>query len=107
MSGSNGPDYSPVGGGSGAADCASYRREKPLQAPNGDVVPMLRVGDVLDVELQEDPVLVVAVVTPSGREAGAIVPDGQLISCLQNGVAFSATVTSIRGGHVMFRIEAT
>lgn len=107
MSGSNGPDYSRVGGGSGAANCAGLRPEKPLQAPNEIVVETLSIGDVLQLSLRENPTPVIAVVTEDGREAGAIMPDEFLISCLQQGVQYTATVMSIRGGHVMLRIVAS
>jgi hypothetical protein len=107
MSGSNGPDYSRLGGGGGVANCAGPRPDKPLQAPNEMVVETLNVGDVLYLSLRESPTPVIAVVTADGREAGAIMPEEFLISCLQQGVEYTATVTSIRGGHVMLRIAAT
>jgi hypothetical protein len=107
MSGSSGPDYPRLGGGAGAANCAAPRSNKPLQAPNEIVVDTLSVGDVLHLSLRENPTPVVAVVTDDGREAGAIIPDEFLISCLQQGVQYTATVVSIRGGHVMLRISAT
>lgn len=104
MSGSSGPDYSRFGGGAGVANCAGYRRDKPLQAPDEDVVATLDVGQVLELLLHTSPTPVIAVVTLDGREAGAIMPEELLISCLQQGVEYSATVISIRGGHVMLRI---
>jgi len=107
MSGSNGPDYSRTGGGAGVANCAGPRPDKPLQAPNEAVVETLTVGDVLHLSLRENPTPVIAVVTDDGREAGAIIPDEFLISCLQQAVLYTATVASIRGGHVMLRIAAT
>ncbi|NQX30078.1 hypothetical protein HQQ81_22260 [Microbacteriaceae bacterium VKM Ac-2854] len=106
MSGSNGPDYSSSGGGSSGTDCSGYRNEKPLQAPNEDVVPTLSVGEDLYLALRKNPVLVIAVITADGREAGSIMPDVLLISCLQQGVAYTATVRSIRGGHIMLAIAA-
>lgn len=107
MSGSSGPDYSRIGGGSGVANCAGLRPDKPLQAPNEDVVEALSIGDVLHLSLRENPTPVIAVVTDDGQEAGAIMPDELLISCLQQGVQYTATVGSIRGGHVMLRIAST
>lgn len=106
MSGSSGPDSSQFGGGSGVADCSGYRRDKPLQVPNEDVVPTLSVGESLHLALQENPTPVIAVITSDGREAGAIMPEELLISCLRQGTSYSATITSIRGGHVMLRIAA-
>ncbi len=107
MSGSSGPDYPRFGGGSSSANCAAPRSDKPLQAPNEAVVDTLSVGDVLHLSLQENPTPVIAVVTDDGRQAGAVIPDEFLISCLQQGVEYTATVVSIRGGHVMLRIAAT
>ncbi len=60
----------------------------------------------MHLSLRENPTPVIAVVTDRGDEAGAIMPDEFLIACLQQGVQYTATVTSIRGGHIMLRIAA-
>lgn len=104
MSGSNGPDYSQSRTGTGGDDCSSYRRDKPLQAPNDEVVDGLRAGDILALELREGPPLVVAVLGAGADEAGSVIPDTALISCLRRGMKFSATVRSIRGGHLMLSV---
>lgn len=106
MSGSNGPDYPRTGSGAGVANCAGPHPDKPLQAPNEAVVETLSVGDVLYLSLRENPTPVIAVVTDDGQEAGAIIPDEFLISCLRQGVQYTATVGSIRGGHVLLRITS-
>jgi hypothetical protein len=105
MSGDEGPDYTVFRGTGGQAECAGLRRDKPLQAPNDDVVGSLEIGDLLRVVLRTNPTPVIVIVMEDGAEAGAIMPDEQLIACLQQGIAFAATVTAIRDGHIMLSIR--
>lgn len=105
MSGSEGPDYTVMRGSAGSAECAGLRKEKPLLAPNADVIADLVVGDVLGVDLRDSSNPAIAIVADDGREAGAVMPDEQLIECLRQGYIYRARVTTIRGGHVSVIVE--
>lgn len=105
MSGSEGPDYTTFGG-TGGQDCSGLRLNKPLQAPQFEVVARLAVNDELSLVLHDSDQPVIAVVTVMGEEAGAVIPDRALIDCLRLGVAFHATVTSVNGGHMMLSVRA-
>ncbi len=104
MSGSQGPDY-PVGAGAGGDNCAGLRREKPLAAPDPDLVAQLAVGQVLQLVLGDEPHPPIAAVDDDGNEVGAVPPDPVLVECLKLGHPFHATVRSINGGAVMLTIE--
>jgi hypothetical protein len=105
MSGSG----SDVGGyvASGDGDpCEKLHLTRFLESPVESVVATLHVDDVLAVILRgESPPLVVAV-TVGGDEAGGILPTGQLIDCLQRGVAFAARVIRINDAAVELDVRA-
>gem|GEM_PF-3421508 len=86
--------------------CEQLRLSRYLESPISDVVDALTVGDLLSVALRgDDPPLVVAL-KDDGAEAGGILPTGQLIECLQRGVAFGARVVRINNAAVELDIRA-
>lgn len=107
MSGGNGPDLPVIGGVGGVADCAGLRKRAALQAPNPDVVADLAVDDVLALVLHDGDAPVIAVVTDRGEEAGAVMPERQLIECLRLNVAIFARVISVDGGHILLLLHST
>lgn len=81
--------------------------DTPLNSPNPAVLAGLKVGDILTVrQLLGPPVLLVAE-TVSGQVAGSITSASmaQIISCIRNGVHYSATIRSIHGGMCVVRIN--
>ena len=107
MSGSDSggaPGASP--GGWPASPCEDLRLDRNLEAPVLGVADGLAAGDQLEVVLREgQPPLVVAL-DPAGREAGGILPTGQLIECLRRGFRFQADVTGRTGGAVQLVVRA-
>lgn len=93
------------GGGSGGTSCEDYVIETRLWSPSPDAVGQLEIGDVLDVELDEDKVVVV---DEEGTVVGTIVErgKGRLHQCLAKGYEFAATVKSVSGGSVVVSVRA-
>lgn len=96
-----------AGGDSGDDDC-SFVQTAPLSSPVPAVVSGLKVGNVLEVDLQSTPSgnrLVVS--TAGGRAAGSLTHPGHLkvIQCIGAGHAYKATVVQKTGALVALRIE--
>ena len=107
MSGSDsgGGAGAPSGGWSGTG-CEDLRLDRNLEAPVLGVADQLSIGDLLTVVLRdEDPPLVIAT-NSDGQEAGGILPTGQLIECLRQGVRFEAEVRGRTGGAVRVEVRA-
>lgn len=95
-----------IGVGGAGEPCEQVRLTRFLESPQDSVLETLSVGDALAVVLRgESPPLVVALTT-SGEEAGGILPTGQLIECLQRGIAFEARVTRINNAAVELDVRA-
>jgi hypothetical protein len=104
------------GGGSGGGgweprppDCESFILRTHLNSPQAGVVRTLQVGQILEVQLQQQGggrVIVVAV-TAAGQVAGSITGTGLglLIQCLQDGHDFVAVVENVTGGSVEVTIR--
>src|SRR4051794_16271588 len=111
MSGSGGSDFEPMGvsgGGTGVGsdDCAQLQFETSLASPDPAAVANLAVGDVLTIELIEEPVRSVAA-KKDGQIVGAITDHlNRLVDCLQRGVPFVALVLSIVGGAIDVDVHA-
>src|SRR5207249_1268008 len=106
------------GGGSGPSyydtstrpgfDCSSLVERTYLNPPIPAVASALKVGDILDVELQTGsaaPALVAN--TSSGATAGSLTPARlpQIIDCIQRGFSYVATVQQINGGQIKVEIR--
>ncbi|MDO4027416.1 hypothetical protein [Clavibacter michiganensis] len=107
MSGSEGADYitfrgagSGGGGSSDRNECSGLKKTKSLQNSDYDVVSLLAVGDILELRLGQDTKPVVVVVLRDGDIIGAVIPDQQLVSCLELGFLYQARVQTINGGQV-------
>lgn len=72
------------------------------------IVSTLKLQDVLDVRLQTLPVLAV-VVELRGTIVGALTGSqvNSLVSCLQNGYTYAATVVAISGGSCTVQVSVT
>ena len=107
MSGSDSPVSASGGsGGSAGEPCQGLRLERNLVGPVPGVADALRVGDRLDLALHDGPPVVVVVVDEQQRQAGAIIPTGRLLECLQQGVQFLAVVKNVRGGAIWLEVQA-
>lgn len=96
------------GGGAGGADPCEIVQDAPLNSPNPAVVPLLSVGDVLDVVLTGvAPRQVLEVHTPAGGVAGSLTHVGHLalIRCIEGGNTYLAEVIQRTGGSVIVRVE--
>lgn len=98
-----------IGGyiGSGTSEpCEKLQLTRYLESPDEAVVATLNVGDVLAVVLRGESTPLVVALAAGGDEAGGIQPTGQLIECLQRGVAFAARVIRINGAAVELDVRA-
>ena len=96
-----------AGGGSDADDCL-FVQTAPLSSPVPAVVSGLKVGDVLEVDLQNSPSgnrLLVS--TAGGQAAGSLTHPGHLkiIQCIGTGHIYKATVVQKTGALIALRIE--
>ncbi len=94
--------------GGGGADPCEIVQDAPINSPNPAVVPLLTVGDVLDVVLTGiAPRQVLQVQTPSGGVAGSLTHVGHLalIRCIDAGNAYRAEVIQRTGGSIVVRVE--
>lgn len=96
MGGSTRPSSGGIGGPE-ADDCARLRLQTTLASPVGAVLERLAVGSKLEVRRQGNSAVAV---TDAGAVAGAITGAGlpRLLSCLDEGYRFIATVTVRNGG---------
>lgn len=107
MSGSNGGS----GGGGGSweapSTCENLVIDTQLSSPKPAVIAGIKVGDVLDVTLQQGAGTTV-VVMHGGQIAGGLAsPQVQrLRECLEGGTVYGAEVTAINGAQVKIRVSA-
>jgi hypothetical protein len=107
MSGSDAPSGVGASGGLGGPNaCAGLYLIRNIEAPVLGVADVLAPGDTLAIVLREGPLDLVVAVDNQGRDAGGISPTLQLINCLRQGVAYGATVLTVRGGAVQVEIRA-
>lgn len=91
------PTDQPVGSEADACDITERTR---LNSPNYQVVSTLRTGDVLSVTLEDGPPLQLLAKTEAGKTAGSITSpnSARLITCIQQGWKYKATVLGVQGG---------
>lgn len=105
MSGSGGGE---TGGGferAGVA-CADLIINTQIGSPRADVLPSLKVGTILGVQVQQQNNVSVVVLLSNDKVAGGVAsPDVQrLRECILGGTAYEARVTSVSGAQVGIRI---
>lgn len=93
-------------GGSQGADPCVLVEETVLNSPVPAIVSTLKAGDILSVDLQKGPPVRVVIRTTTGKIAGAITGAKlpQIITCIDAGVEYAATVVSVKGGAVRVRL---
>lgn len=106
MSGSDAPTYSGGSGGGEDDPCSSLVLLRILEGPVPEVVESISPGDVLTLELRSGPPRIVAAVTQQGVDAGSVLPTQRLLSCMEQGVSFFATVDVVEDGLVKMTIRA-
>lgn len=101
MSGSGGGGFS-----SSFDDCDSLTINTQLSSPKPEVVKHIRVGDGLDVAVQQGQNTTVIVVLFNGEVAGGLAaPEiGRLRTCIESGTQYSAQVTGLSDGQVRVRV---
>ena len=74
-------------------------RRGPINSPKAAVLAGAKVGDVLDVGVDKSGRSPVLVVKRGGLEAGSLTFNGYLtvISCIDKGVVYGATIVDISG----------
>lgn len=109
MSGSGGGSF----GGQFGQDnfeitCEKLTINTQLSSPNPKIVPILKVGDILQIVQSNLPGLSISEAVYNGQVAGGIAsPQIQRMrECIAQGTRYVAQVTSINGGQVMVRVYA-
>jgi hypothetical protein len=108
MSGSGG------GGGSGGPDtpvlsCEDLVIHTQIASPKAAAVSKLKVGDVLEVEVQTQGKAAVVMLLFKGKAAGGLASPqvSQLRECIEDGTTYKATVTAVQGAVIKVTVEAT
>lgn len=94
-------------GGSGGrgVDCSALEFETHISSPKQSEINKLKVGDILDIELDEN--LMIVQVVNNGVVVGGLVENAPiLILCLEQGFKYSATVRSISGAAVLIFVQS-
>lgn len=104
MSGSSERSY--TGFSTRESSCDTLKFETQLASPKEQIVAQMKIGDILDVHLDQLGSLSVVQVLWNGHIAGGIAsPQVQrLLTCLREGSTYVAEVISILGGQVKVRI---
>lgn len=94
------------GAGGGLLKCSSIRFTAVLNSPQPSVISTLSAGDVLEVSIHSGSSISV-VVSKNGTPAGSITGQylSDLLSCIQNGYDYEATVISISGGQCTVEVS--
>lgn len=98
------------GGPGGGTDPCGIRESGILRSPDPSVVRRLRLGDELDVIVQDvSGVYVLVAVAPDGSVVGAIDcrSEQQLVECIEQGNAYAARIDTLSGGVVAVGIRRT
>jgi len=107
MSGSGGGGPGGSSFGDAPVSCERLVIETILSSPKANVVAKLKVGDILDVRLEEQAGTVVVALYLGDEKAGGITSasTNRLRECIDLGTQYTATVMSIAGGQVNVRIK--
>ncbi len=90
-----------------AANCV-FNFNTHILSPNSQIIPGLTVGDVLDVGIGNAPggQAMIVITDASGATVGAIGDHvARMLSCLQAGFSYIATVVTINGGLVTVQVS--
>ncbi|RQR53174.1 hypothetical protein DIE18_30685 [Burkholderia sp. Bp9125] len=95
------------GDGDGGNDPCVINEIAALNSPNPAVLPTLRVGTVLDVQLEFGPPPRLLAKDSSNNTAGTITSRSmlQIMECIQDGSIYVAEVLSISGGACQVRVR--
>lgn len=94
------------GAGGGLLKCSIIRFTAVLNSPQPSVISTLSVGEILDVSIHSGTSISVIVSKnsiPAGSITGQYLSD--LLSCIQNGYSYEATVISISGGQCTVEVS--
>ncbi len=86
------------GGGGGQVTCETLIVRTALNSPTPEVLPQLREGAVLSIEVRGRSLVAV---TASGEIAGSITSTmmAKILECIKQGYSYVALVKKISGGH--------
>jgi hypothetical protein len=103
MSGNDGDGVGGSSGGTGDTSC-DIELTTTLASPDPTAIATLAVNDVLILVLRESPRSVISQ-TATGQYVGAITQRAaDLARCMQDGWAYTASVTGIAGGAVTVKV---
>lgn len=101
------------GGGSSTWDtpvgsCERLVIETQLSSPQPAAIGALKVGDVLEIALQQSGTVAVVVALANGTMVGGIAATSlnQLRDCIVGGSIYQATIIAINGAQIRIRITA-
>ncbi len=94
-------------GGPSAKDKCTFTETTILNSPDAAVIGTLAVGQVLRIELQDQPRRRLVAVASGSRIAGAITSAKlvDMIECITLGFSYSAKILEIQGGRVTVEIH--
>jgi len=86
------------GGGNDQVTCETLIVKTVLNSPNPEVVPHLREGEILSIELRGTSLVAM---TANGEIAGSITSTmmAKILECIRRGFKYVALVKKISGGH--------
>lgn len=95
------------GEGGGGDDPCAIHEVTTINSPDRTVLATLRVGEVLDLILDNGPPRRLLARTAGGQIAGSITSPSlaQLIRCMQDDVAYGLEILSLRGAVCQVRIS--
>lgn len=107
MSGSGGTGGGGWGGGSSQTPCEVLAFETQLSSPKANVIQRIKIGDVLNIELENLDVTSTIVVSWHGEVAGGLTtPDVlRLRECISSGYKYVAIVLLINQGQIKVRVK--
>jgi hypothetical protein len=102
------------GGGGGAGpdtptfSCDDLVVKAQIASPKAAVISKLKIGDVLDVEVQTIGGAAVVVLLSKGKLAGGLATPNlsRLRECIEGGTTYGATITAISGAQITVTVEA-
>jgi hypothetical protein len=108
VSGGGGDRSGGGGGGDPGVDCSALQFDASVSSPQPNAVAALQVGEVLTVNIEQPGGARMIALRRANNDLVGSLTDRvrELIRCIQEGVAFEATVLSIQGGAVRLRVQA-
>jgi hypothetical protein len=87
------------GGGGDPSDDCNIREQTRLNSPDRTVLATLRVGDILKLQLENGPPVMLVALDSRGRPAGSITSPmlPQIVQCIRQGKTYEAEIQALNG----------